>query len=56
MRASEPFLPAEGTRCCGVHHRRRLTDGGEDAVETAIALCPNCHRQRHPFPNRTSLN
>jgi 5-methylcytosine-specific restriction endonuclease McrA len=30
-----------------VHHRVRLADGGEDTVENAIALCPNCHRQRH---------
>lgn len=30
-----------------VHHRVRLADGGEDTVENAIALCPNCHRQLH---------
>jgi 5-methylcytosine-specific restriction enzyme A len=30
-----------------VHHRIRLADGGEDTVENAIALCPNCHRQLH---------
>ncbi|OOL15317.1 hypothetical protein BXQ27_32765, partial [Klebsiella aerogenes] len=24
-----------------------LSNGGEDSVENAIALCPNCHRQAH---------
>ncbi|MBE2968744.1 HNH endonuclease [Burkholderia cepacia] len=30
-----------------VHHRRRLADGDEDTVENAIALCHNCHHERH---------
>ncbi|WP_051381366.1 HNH endonuclease [Paraburkholderia mimosarum] len=30
-----------------VHHRMKLADGGEDTVENAIALCPNCHREMH---------
>ena len=30
-----------------VHHKIRLADGGDDTVENAIALCPNCHRQQH---------
>lgn len=35
----EPYLE--------VHHLKPLADGGEDIVENAIALCPNCHRHRH---------
>nr|WP_117234876.1 HNH endonuclease [Vibrio maerlii] len=35
----QPFLE--------VHHRIRLADGGDDTVENAIALCPNCHRKEH---------
>ncbi len=35
----EPYLE--------VHHKVRLADGGEDTLENAIALCPNCHRQAH---------
>ena len=27
-----------------VHHKIQLADGGNDSVENAIALCPNCHR------------
>ena len=30
-----------------VHHIRQLADGGEDTIDNAIALCPNCHRKLH---------
>ncbi|MES0488701.1 MAG: HNH endonuclease signature motif containing protein [Leptospirales bacterium] len=30
-----------------VHHKVRLADGGEDTVQNATALCPNCHRELH---------
>ena len=30
-----------------VHHKLQLAHDGEDTVENAIALCPNCHRQLH---------
>ncbi len=30
-----------------VHHIIRLADDGDDSVENAIALCPNCHREAH---------
>lgn len=30
-----------------VHHIKMLKDGGEDTIDNAIALCPNCHRARH---------
>lgn len=36
---AEPYLE--------VHHKIRLADDGEDSVENAIALCPNCHRKQH---------
>ncbi len=42
-----PFQRADGTPYLEVHHRRRLADGGDDSVENAVALCPNCHRERH---------
>lgn len=35
----EPYLE--------VHHIIPLSEDGPDKVENAIALCPNCHRQRH---------
>ncbi|VVD82406.1 HNH endonuclease [Pandoraea commovens] len=43
-----PFLrKADGSPYLEVHHKVRLSDGGEDTVENAIALCPNCHRELH---------
>jgi hypothetical protein len=30
-----------------VHHRVQLSHGGEDTIENAIAVCPNCHREAH---------
>lgn len=30
-----------------VHHKTPLTQGGDDTVQNATALCPNCHRERH---------
>lgn len=43
-----PFIKARsGTPFLEVHHNIRLADGGEDTVENAIAVCPNCHRELH---------
>lgn len=30
-----------------VHHKIPLAENGDDTVDNAIALCPNCHRQAH---------
>ncbi len=30
-----------------VHHRKPLAQEGQDTLENAIALCPNCHRKVH---------
>ncbi|MFC3629031.1 HNH endonuclease [Paracoccus angustae] len=35
-----------------VHHKKWLREGGADALENVIALCPNCHRQEHYGANR----
>ena len=46
--AVAPFLRRkDGTPYLEVHHRKPLADGGEDTVANAIAVCPNCHRQKH---------
>ena len=45
---SAPFVRAsDRTPYLEVHHRVPLAAGGDDTVENAIALCPNCHRERH---------
>lgn len=38
---------SDGTAYLEVHHRQPLAKGGDDTVENAIALCPNCHRHSH---------
>lgn len=43
-----PFIRAkDNTPYLEVHHKIMLSDGGDDSVENAIALCPNCHREMH---------
>ena len=38
---------SDGSPYLEVHHRVPLAEGGEDTVENAVALCPNCHRRKH---------
>lgn len=38
---------SDGSPYLEVHHWRSLSKGGEDTVENAVALCPNCHREFH---------
>jgi 5-methylcytosine-specific restriction protein A len=43
-----PFAKAsDGAPYLEVHHQEWLVHGGEDTVENAVALCPNCHRKAH---------
>jgi len=43
-----PFIRANGNSpYLEVHHKHQLAKGGDDTVENAIALCPNCHRESH---------
>lgn len=43
-----PFLKAsDGTYYLEVHHWIPLAENGEDTVENAAALCPNCHKNAH---------
>lgn len=43
-----PFIRiSDGSPYLEVHHKIQLARGGEDTVENAIAICPNCHRQQH---------
>lgn len=38
---------SDNTPYLEVHHKKQLAKGGEDSVQNAIALCPNCHRKMH---------
>ena len=43
-----PFIRrSDGTPYLEVHHWIPLSEGGEDTVDNAGALCPNCHREMH---------
>ena len=37
----------DGTPYLEVHHKIPLAKDGEDTIENAEALCPNCHREKH---------
>ena len=41
------FAPHEQAPYLEVRHKVRLVDNGEDTVENAIAIGPNCHREAH---------
>jgi 5-methylcytosine-specific restriction endonuclease McrA len=38
---------SDNTPYLEVHHKIQLANGGEDTVDNSIALCPNCHREKH---------
>lgn len=38
---------SDGSPFLEVHHRTPLSQGGEDTIANAVALCPNCHREAH---------
>jgi 5-methylcytosine-specific restriction protein A len=43
-----PFVRAkDGTPYLEVHHVVPLAKGGQDSVDNAVAVCPNCHRRAH---------
>jgi len=43
-----PFVSkATGDPYLEVHHITPLAQGGDDTVDNAWALCPNCHREKH---------
>lgn len=42
-----PFSNAGGLPYLEEHHLVRLADGGDDSIDNAVALCPNCHRKMH---------
>jgi len=47
-KSSAPFLRAtDNTPFLEIHHKVMLSAGGEDTVENAQAMCPNCHRRLH---------
>lgn len=42
-----PFNNKNGSPYLEVHHIIWLSQGGDDSIENAAALCPNCHKKMH---------
>jgi len=43
-----PFIRRrDGTPYLEVHHIIQLSKGGNDTINNAVAICPNCHRELH---------
>jgi len=42
-----PFKDKRGNPFLETHHITWLSKGGEDIIQNAVALCPNCHRKMH---------
>ena len=48
-----PFFRAkDNTPYLEIHHWKPLARGGEDTIDNAGALCPNCHRELHFGKNK----
>ncbi len=46
--SNAPFLrKKDNSPYLEVHHEITLADGGDDTLENAIAVCPNCHKEMH---------
>ncbi len=46
--SNAPFVrKSDLTPYLEVHHVVPLSEGGLDALENVVTLCPNCHRKRH---------
>jgi len=51
-----PFNKPSGEPYLEVHHIHHLADGGEDTIENAVALCPNCHRMMHSLRRKSDID
>jgi 5-methylcytosine-specific restriction protein A len=51
-----PFQSVDGQPYLELHHVLRKTDGGPDAPERVVALCPNCHRRAHKSRDSEQFN
>ena len=50
-----PFNKKNGEPYLEVHHVKQLADGGDDTIENAVALCPNCHRRMHSLGLKSDI-
>lgn len=50
-----PFIKPDGSPYLEVHHWKPLSENGEDTIDNAAALCPNCHKELHFGVNSESI-
>lgn len=55
-REKAPFKNANGEPYLESHHIIPLSDGGRDAIDNVVALCPNCHRKMHILKKQTDVD
>lgn len=48
-----PFIDRNGEPYLEEHHVKRLADGGRDAIDNVVEICPNCHRKVHILSDAT---
>jgi hypothetical protein len=48
-----PFQNRQNVDYLECHHIIWLAKGGDDTIENAVALCPNCHRKMHVLNRKT---
>ena len=51
-----PFNKKNGEPYLEVHHVKQLANGGDDTIENAVGLCPNCHRKMHSLGLESDIN
>jgi len=50
-----PFKKKNGDPYLEVHHVVQLANSGDDTIENAVALCPNCHRKMHSLGLKSDI-
>jgi 5-methylcytosine-specific restriction protein A len=50
-----PFNDKQGEPFLEAHHIIWLSEGGENTIENATALCPNCHRKMHVLNRKDDI-
>lgn len=50
-----PFIDKNREPYLECHHIEWLSEGGKDAIDNCVALCPNCHRKMHLVNDKSDI-